>query len=94
LPSPSAEPQIDSAVPRFISYTVAFVAFLALLSAGGWVLARWYAWDFVAQASGTALRFSLYAIAACCAYAMLVGIYHTILSITGLDEERVESEER
>lgn len=77
-------------MPRWISYSVAFVALIALTSAGGYVLARWYSWDAVADLTSGSLEYSLYALAACCAYAMLIGIYHTILSITGLDEERTE----
>ncbi|MCK6550464.1 hypothetical protein L6R52_31800 [Myxococcota bacterium] len=75
-------------MPRFISLTVAFIAALALLSAGGYVMARWYELDAVASIAGTILKSSLYFIAAACAYAGLVGIYHVILSVTGLDEER------
>jgi hypothetical protein len=75
-------------VPRFISYSVALVALIALLSAGGYVLGRWYENDAVAMFSMYSLKYSLYAVVACCAYAGLVGIYHTFLSVTGLDEER------
>jgi hypothetical protein len=77
-------------VPRFISYTVTLIAFIALCSAGGYVLSRWYEWDPGAIVSMYALKWSLYIVVGCCAYAGLVGIYHTILSITGLDEEREE----
>jgi hypothetical protein len=75
-------------VPRFVSLTVAFIALVALISAGAYVLARWYALDGVADLSAVLLKWSLYAIAAGCAYACLVGVYHTILSVTGLDRER------
>lgn len=75
-------------MPRFISLTVAFVATLALLSAGGYVLGRWYEMDTLASVSQVTLQYSLYFVAFCCAYAVLVGVYHTILSVTGLDEEK------
>lgn len=75
-------------VPRFISLTVALVATLALLSAGGYVLGRWYESDLVASVSMVTLKYSLYFVAFCCAYAILVGVYHTVLSVTGLDEEK------
>lgn len=74
-------------MPRFISYTVALIAIIALFSSGGYVLGRWYEMDGLATVSMFALKYSLYAVAACCGYALLVGIYHTILSVTGLDEE-------
>lgn len=77
-------------MPRFISLTVALIALVALLSAGGYVLARWYEWYGLADVTMLSLKWSLYAVVACAAYAMLVGIYHVILSVTGLDEEREE----
>lgn len=75
-------------MPRFISVTVALIATLALLSAGGYVMARWYDLEAFAAICGTLLKGSLYFTCAACAYAGLVGIYHVILSVTGLDEER------
>jgi hypothetical protein len=79
-------------MPRFISVTVALIATIALLSAGSYVLARWYGWDALASISGHALQVSLYTVVICCAYACLVGVYHTILSVTGLDREKEEPE--
>jgi hypothetical protein len=81
-------------VPRWISVSVSLIALLALLSAGGFVLARYSGWDAGADVLGPALKYSLYAIAGCCAYAGLVGVYHTILSVTGLDEEKGRGKER
>jgi hypothetical protein len=75
-------------VPRFVSITIALVAFLALTSSGTYVLARWYDWAPVVEVAAFALKGSLVLIAVCCAYACAVGIYHTFLSVTGLDEER------
>jgi hypothetical protein len=75
-------------LPRWISVSVVLLAALALLSSGGYVLARWYAWDGAAEVLGPVLQYSLYVIVGCCAYAGLVGVYHTILSVTGLDEEQ------
>jgi hypothetical protein len=80
-------------VPRFISLTVALIATLALLSAGGYVLGRWYEIDALASITAVILQYSLYITVFCCGYAMLVGIYHTILSVTGLDREREEAPE-
>lgn len=77
-------------MPRFISYAVTLIAVIALFSSGGYVLGRWYENDPVATTSMYALKYSLYAIAVCAAYAILVGVYHTILSVTGLDEEKPE----
>jgi hypothetical protein len=77
-------------VPRWISISVALVAFVALASAGGYVLARWYEWDAVASFTGVSLKYSLYMVVGLCAYMAAVGTYHTILSIAGLDEEREE----
>jgi len=74
-------------VPRYVSITVALVAFLALVSSGAYVLARWYAWDATADIAALALKGSLVLIAFCCLYACAVGVYHTFLSVTGLDEE-------
>jgi hypothetical protein len=73
-------------VPRWISYTVALIAAIALVSSGAFVLARFGSYDTVAIVSAHALKYSLYALAFCAAYAILVGIYHTFLSVTGLDE--------
>jgi hypothetical protein len=73
-------------VPRFISTIVTLIAAVALFSSGGFVLARWSNHDTIAIVSAHALKYSLYALAFCAAYAILVGIYHTILSVTGLDE--------
>jgi hypothetical protein len=78
-------------VPRFVSVTVALVALLALLSSGSYVLARWYDWAKLAEVSGLALEGSLVLIGLCCAYACAVGVYHTFLSVTGLDEEREDT---
>jgi hypothetical protein len=77
-------------VPRFISTIVALIAFVALASAGGYVLSRWYEWYAIADITMVSLKWSLYAVVGCAAYACLVGVYHTILSVTGLDEEREE----
>ncbi|MEQ8275501.1 MAG: hypothetical protein RMA76_33165 [Deltaproteobacteria bacterium] len=77
-------------MPRFISLLVALIATVALFSSGGYVLGRWYEMDGLATVSMFCLKYSLYAVAFCCAYALAVGIYHTILSVTGLDEEREE----
>lgn len=77
-------------MPRWISISVALVAFVALASAGGYVLARWYAWDSIASFTGVSLKYSLYTVVGLCAYMGAVGIYHTILSVAGLDEEREE----
>lgn len=78
-------------MPRFISLIVTLIATIALLSSGGYVLGRWYEIDALATVSMVALKYSLYTVAFCCAYALAVGIYHTILSVTGLDEEREET---
>ena len=75
-------------MPRWISTTVALIALIALLSAGAFVLARWYAWDAGVEIFAPTLKYSLYAVTGCAAYAGLVGVYHTILSVTGLDEDR------
>lgn len=77
-------------MPRWISWSVALIAVVALVSSGAYVMARWYALDGLVEASAIALEGSLYAIAGACGYAMLVGIYHTFLSVTGLDEEPSE----
>ena len=61
---------------------------MALVSSGSYVLGRWYELDGLAQVSMIALKYSLYAVVACCGYALLVGVYHTFLFVTGLDEER------
>jgi hypothetical protein len=73
-------------VPRFISYAVALIALVALVSSGAFVLARFSEEDSVAIVSMYALKYSLYALAFCAAYAIAVGVYHTFLSVTGLDE--------
>lgn len=80
-------------MPRFVSLIVATIAALALFSAGAYVIARWYAWDTVASLSAVTLKWSLYITVACAAYAIFVGVYHTILSVTGLDEERTPEDE-
>ena len=82
--------QSDPVLPRFISLTVALIALVALISSGAFVMARWYEMDTLVQITLVSLKWSLYIVAACCGYAILVGIYHTILSVTGLDEERDE----
>lgn len=75
-------------MPRFVSTIVALIAFVALASAGGYVLSRWYEWDAISDVTSFTLKWSLYAVVGCCVYACLVGVYHTFLSVTGLDEER------
>lgn len=75
-------------MPRFITYIVTLIATLALISSGAWVLGRFYAMDWLVDASAWILKSSLYFVAFCCAYAVLVGVYHTILSVTGLDKEK------
>ncbi len=77
-------------MPRFISIIVSLIAFIALISSGAFVMARWYELDGLAQVTLFTLKWSLYIVVGCCAYALAVGIYHTILSVTGLDEEREE----
>lgn len=79
-------------MPRFISYAVTLIAAIALFSSGAYVLGRWYENDAIAMASMYALKYSLYTVAACAAYAIFVGVYHTILSVTGLDEEKPKGE--
>lgn len=81
-------------MPRFVSLIVALIASVALLSAGCYVLARWYEIDALASVSSVTLKWSLYATVGACLYACLVGIYHTFLSVTGLDEEREEQDQR
>lgn len=76
-------------MPRWVSITVTLLAFLTLASSAGFVLSRWYLWDSGVALFMPLLKLSLYAVVACCAYAGLVGIYHTILSVTGLDEAPV-----
>jgi hypothetical protein len=74
-------------LPRWISATVALIAAVALLSSGAFVLARWYGLDSLATVLGPTLQYSLMAVLGCCVYAGLVGVYHTFLSVTGLDED-------
>ncbi len=74
--------------------TVSLIAFVAIMSAGGFVVARWNGWDSAATLLGPLLKYSLYTVVGCCAYAGLVGVYHTILSVTGLDESRGRGRER
>jgi hypothetical protein len=86
-------------MPRWVSATVALIAAVALLSSGAFVLARWYGLDALASVLGPTLQYSLMAVIGCCVYAGLVGVYHTFLSVTGLDEdprkrERREAKER
>ena len=75
-------------MPRFISYAVTLIAVIALISSGAFFIARFSNADTVAIVSMHTLKYSLYALAFCAAYAIAVGIYHTFLSVTGLDEER------
>jgi hypothetical protein len=75
-------------VPRFISVTIAVICAVALVSSGVYVLARWYDVEGVARATAHVLEASLYVLGAAGAYAILIGVYHTVLSVTGLDEER------
>jgi hypothetical protein len=81
-------------LPRWITYIVTLIATLAVLSAGGFVLARWNEWDGLVELLAPTLKYSLYAVVGCCVYAGLVGVYHTILSVTGLDESRGRGRER
>ncbi len=74
----SESPQV---VPRFIYLLVTLVAVVALCSSGGYVLGRWYELDGLAMFSMFALKYSLYAVVACTAYAIFVGVYHTILGV-------------
>ena len=64
---------------------VTSLAALALLSSGTYVLSRWYGVHTLISGSGQVLKWTLYALAFCAGYAILVGVYHTILSVTGLD---------
>ena len=73
-------------MPRFISYAVALIAVVALISSGAFFVARFSDAETVAIVSMHALKYSLYALGFCAAYAILVGVYHTFLSVTGLDE--------
>ncbi len=73
-------------MPRFVSYLVTLVAVIALFSSGGYVLARWSELDSLVMIMGYTLEYSLYILAFCAAYAIFVGVYHTFLSVTGLDE--------
>jgi hypothetical protein len=73
-------------VPRFISYAVTLIALIALFSSGAFVVSRWSNQDTIALLSMYALKYSLYALGFCAAYAIAVGVYHTFLSVTGLDE--------
>ena len=75
-------------MPRFIYVIVSLFAATGLVSAGAYVLARWYAIDGLARASAQTLQLTLWALGGACAYAMMVGVYHVFLSITGLDRER------
>ncbi len=86
---PSFGMPFKGTMPRWISLMVSMLALVALTSSGAYVLARWYAWDGAVSLLGTVLKGSLYAVAVCAGYAILVGIYHTILSVTGLDRPRV-----
>lgn len=81
-------------MPRWISVTVTLIGLIALISSGGFVLARWYEWDAAIGIFAPLLKYSLYTVVGCCAYAGLVGVYHTILSVTGLDENRGRGRER
>ena len=74
--------------------TVALLAMITIFSAGGFVLARWHNWESAVTILAPMLKYSLYAVVFCCAYAGLVGVYHTILSVTGLDETRGRGEAR
>ena len=67
--------------------TVASIALISLVSAAVFVLLRWTGHD--ASGFAVVLKWSLYATAFACAYAMFVGVYHTFLFVTGLDQERV-----
>lgn len=75
-------------MPRWISWIVALLALTSVLSSGGYVMARWYDWAWVASWAGSVLKWSLYLVVGCAAYALLVGLYHTALFVTGLDEAR------
>ena len=54
-------------MPRFVSYAVALIALVALVSSGAFVLARWSEEDTVALVSMYTLKYSLYALAFCAA---------------------------
>lgn len=73
---------------------VSLIALVAILSAGGFVVARWNEWDSVVTFMAPMLKYSLYTVVGCCAYAGLVGVYHTILSVTGLDEQAGRGKQR
>lgn len=80
-------------MPRWISLSVALLALVALISSGGFVLARWYNWEAAIAFFAPTLKYSLYTVVGCCIYAGLVGVYHTFLSVTGLDEEKEQPAE-
>ena len=73
---------------------VSLVAFVTILSTAGFFLARSYESEAWISIMAPALKYSLYTIVGCCAYAGLVGIYHSILSVTGLDEVRGSGKRR
>ena len=58
------------------------------------MLARWYEWDIAVSVLAPTLKYSLYTVVGCSAYAGFVGVYHTILSVTGLDESKGRGAER
>lgn len=65
---------------------VSFIGLVTIISSGGFVLARFAESETWIAIMAPTLKYSLYTIVGCCAYAGLVGIYHTILFVTGLDE--------
>ena|GEM_PF-3721104 len=75
-------------MPRWISVLVSLIAFILIVATAGFFLARSYESEKWIAIMAPTLKYSLYSIVACCIYAGLVGVYHTILSVFGLDEEK------
>ena len=81
-------------MPRWVSMLVSLVALVTIISSAGFVLARFAESETWIAIMAPTLKYSLYSIVGCCAYAGLVGVYHTILSVTGLDEKRGSGKRR
>jgi hypothetical protein len=73
---------------------VSLVGLVTIISTAGFFLARSYQSDTWIAIMTPALKYSLYTIVGCCAYAGLVGLYHTVLSVTGLDESKGSAKRR
>ena len=65
---------------------VSFIALITIIATAGFFLARSYESERWISIMAPTLKYSLYTIVGCCIYAGLVGVYHHILSVTGLDE--------